>query len=531
MSELRASVVVATFNRLPALVRLLGELGAQSAPPDGYEIVVVDDGSARPVRERLESLELPCALTVLSQPNSGAASARHRGALAARGDLLVLVDDDMQVGPDFVAEHLARHPPGTRRAVLGAVVPDDYGAMPLFERWHARMIGDLIQALERGRRPRGNDLYSGNVSLRRADYLAVGGFDCSLKRCEDEELGLRLERAGVELELAPRAWSRHASDHDSAEAWRRRAREYGQTEHLIARRFRDVGHADPWRFLFELHPLSRPLLWATVLAPRAGRPLADAAWAVSDLLGRLRLERAALAGATATFGLEYFRGVRLAAGSLPASLWEVATCRLVRSGPDGALRRFSAAVRADAEAQRRCEARYGHAHPSRGRLWRDLVEKVGLQELAAYRLMRLLRERGDLPAAKVVSRAIRHLWGSDIHWDAVLAPGVMLVHGMGLAVSHAARVGAGCILFQNVTLGMGIDPLTRATGAPTLEEGVHVGPGASLLGPITVGAGSKIAAGAVLTESVPEGSVVQAPAPSVRRRADATAPAALRTVR
>jgi serine O-acetyltransferase len=121
-------------------------------------------------------------------------------------------------------------------------------------------------------------------------------------------------------------------------------------------------------------------------------------------------------------------------------------------------------------------------------------------------------------AAKVVSRLLRFHYGSDIHWDAELEPGVMVVHGMGLAISHAAHVGPGCILFQNVTLGMGIDPVTRKRGAPVLEANVQVGPGATLLGPITVGKGSKVMANAVVTQSIPPGSLVQSPEPRVVER-------------
>jgi len=90
-------------------------------------------------------------------------------------------------------------------------------------------------------------------------------------------------------------------------------------------------------------------------------------------------------------------------------------------------------------------------------------------------------------------------------------------------LSHKAVVGPGCILFHNVTLGVGLDPVTRESGAPTLGKDVHVGPGATLLGPIHVGDGTKIMAGAVLTHSVPPNSLVK-PAPvevSVRRSAAA----------
>jgi serine O-acetyltransferase len=121
----------------------------------------------------------------------------------------------------------------------------------------------------------------------------------------------------------------------------------------------------------------------------------------------------------------------------------------------------------------------------------------------------------------VVSRLIRHLYGSDIHWEAELAPGIVLVHGFGLAISKAARVAEGCILFQGVTLGLGRDGASGATGAPTLEPNVHVGVGATLVGPITIGRDTKIMAGCTVTQSVPPRSLVEAPLPAVRARPSA----------
>src|SRR5205085_4767158 len=105
--------------------------------------------------------------------------------------------------------------------------------------------------------------------------------------------------------------------------------------------------------------------------------------------------------------------------------------------------------------------------------------KIGLQIAAACRLMRAFRDSRRPVLAKVTSRLIRHLYGSDIHWDAEIAPGVMFVHGMGLAISGSARIGPRCILSQNATIGMGRDPDSGQTGAPLLEEGVQVGAGAT----------------------------------------------------
>lgn len=538
MSGPRASVVVATYNRPELLLRLLGQIGAQSLPAEDYEVIVVDDGSAEPVEPRLRPTAFPFALRVETQPNAGAAAARHRGALAARGEVLVIVDDDMQVGPDFLERHLALHPPGTRRVVLGRIVADPAARMPLFERWHARMLDDLAEGVSGGRlKPRGNHLYTGNVSLRREDYLAVGGFDPSLGHSEDAELGLRLEKAGATFVFSEEARSLHGSDHASLSAWRRRAFLYGVFDHRIGRKHPELAHASPWRFLFELNPVSRPLMAATLLAPGAARPLAALAYRAAALCDRLGLESPAMAGTTLAYGLDYFRGLRSDAGRLTAAARELGAFLTTDGGPLperlraplSALERMLSAVRADHEALLRNGSKYGHPEPG-GALGADLVQKIGFQLLAACRLMQALRE-AELPlGAKLVSRLVRHLYGSDVHWDARIEPGVTVVHGMGLAISHAASIGAGCILFQNVTLGMGIDPVTRQTGAPRLEPDVHVGPGATLLGPIVVGRGSKVMAGVVLTESVPPGSLVEAPRPEVRPRVHARQETAERAV-
>lgn len=173
-------------------------------------------------------------------------------------------------------------------------------------------------------------------------------------------------------------------------------------------------------------------------------------------------------------------------------------------------------VREDHRVMRLYDHKYGGRADSP--LVSDLVSRIGLQMIASYRLMHALAGSGARLPAKITSRAIRLVYGSDIHWNARLAPGVLIVHGMGMAISGEASVGPRSILFQNVTLGMGIDPVTRRSGAPQVEEDVHIGPGATLLGPITIGAGSKIMAGAVVTHSIPRGSIVEAPVPRILPR-------------
>ena len=184
----------------------------------------------------------------------------------------------------------------------------------------------------------------------------------------------------------------------------------------------------------------------------------------------------------------------------------------------GAAAHLVESVREDHDLIHRHGVKYGGKPDRIDPLPGALVQKVGLQMMAAYRLMRLFSTAGIPLLPRVMSRVIRHAYGSDIHWEAEFAPGVMIVHGMGMAVSYAARVGRGVVLSHHVTLGLGTHPDTRESGGPTLEDGVIVGPGVTILGPITVGARTKIMPGCVVLRSVPPDSLVEAATPGVKPR-------------
>jgi serine acetyltransferase len=183
-------------------------------------------------------------------------------------------------------------------------------------------------------------------------------------------------------------------------------------------------------------------------------------------------------------------------------------------------RRFQAGVRGDHGAMRSARERYptdGTSMESHG-TFGDAIHNIGFQMLVVVRVMQLFRDLGVPLMPQVCSRLIRHLYSAEIHWNAQLDPGITIVHGNGLVISHGARVATGCILFQHVTLGESIDPLSRIVGAPTLDEHVHVGPGAVLLGPIHIGGRSKIMANSVVDRSVPAGSVVRGPSSEISSR-------------
>jgi hypothetical protein len=162
---------------------------------------------------------------------------------------------------------------------------------------------------------------TGNVSFRRADYLAVGGFDRTLGRSEDRELGARLQKAGARLTFAKDAITTNRSDHTDLSVWRRRNFLYGVYDSRIHQKHPDLPDTDPWQFIFLVNPVSRGLLMLSAAAPTAGEFLSRAAYRVAETFDAQRtrlpaLERVAIAGATLSYGLDYFRGVREEAGSL-----------------------------------------------------------------------------------------------------------------------------------------------------------------------------------------------------------------------
>jgi glycosyltransferase involved in cell wall biosynthesis/serine acetyltransferase len=534
------SVVIATYNRQDLLRRLLEQLDAQTIDPSRYEVVAVDDGSKEDTRATLSNLRTRYVYRIERQENAGAAAARQRGVELASGRIIVFLDDDMQVKPDFLEQHLKLHeagPPGNT-VVLGRLRPDaKLAEMPLFERFYARVMKAQNDELADGKPVRGHNIYTGNVSMPKALFLRAGGFDPQFRALEDEELGVRLEKAGATFAFANEAESVHGSDWTSMKKWMDRAYRDGIYQTKLSKKHPDMPESSPWRFLPNLNPVSRPFMKLALNAPKAASVIANTAIRTAETFDKVGLEPIAIAGMTFVYGMQYYRGVRSEVGTAGDARREYAEFRrglsLIRNRDSGSA---FAAMRAAIAEDHRVLRMYGEKYddrvemttaPSPGSFAGDAVRKIGFQLMIAYRVMRAFRAAGLQLGAQFMSRTIRHAFSSDIHWDADLEPGIMIVHGFGLAISYAARARHGCILFQNVTLGYGFDrggrggPETKEPGAPLLERNVHVGIGATLFGPIIVGEASKIMAGCVLSQSVPPRSIVEAPVPHVAARAPA----------
>lgn len=148
-------------------------------------------------------------------------------------------------------------------------------------------------------------------------------------------------------------------------------------------------------------------------------------------------------------------------------------------------------------------------------LQRDPAARTRLEVLLCYpglwavwwhRLAHLLWNARLRLVARVVSTFARFLTGIEIHPAARIGPGLVIDHGHGVVIGETAEVGADVTLYQGVTLGG--TSLAAGKRHPTLGDGVVIGAGAKVLGPIRIGSYSRIGANAVVLRSAPPGSVV-----------------------
>lgn len=132
----------------------------------------------------------------------------------------------------------------------------------------------------------------------------------------------------------------------------------------------------------------------------------------------------------------------------------------------------------------------------------------GVHAVWAYRLAHWLWTRRPTlrPLARVISQFARFATGVEIHPGAVIGRRFFIDHGMGIVIGETAEIGDDVLMYHQVTLG------GRSRGRfkrhPTIGDHVLLGAGAKIIGPITVGAGSKVGANALVVHDVPPNSVV-----------------------
>ena len=287
MPNLDLSVVVPTHNRRELLMEMLEALAGQTLSFERFEVIVSIDGSSDNSYESLRDLETPYSLVVLRQSQSGVSVARNRGARAAKGAVLLFLDDDVLPDPRLLEEHMRTQTDNPRGVVLGRLLPAAEGRRRGWNVWEDGVLAKHYREMSRGSRPPiGRRLYSGNFSVPREPFLRLGGFNESLRRGEDTELGFRLEQAGVPFYFNEGASAVHRGYRDFS-SWCASAYEYGRIEvHIAARK----DPADGLNEVFERYAQRRSAVhWAVRLS--LGR------WVVRESMTHaLRLWAGALSG-------------------------------------------------------------------------------------------------------------------------------------------------------------------------------------------------------------------------------------------
>ena len=151
----------------------------------------------------------------------------------------------------------------------------------------------------------------------------------------------------------------------------------------------------------------------------------------------------------------------------------------------------------------------------------EILTYSGLHAVAMYRVAHWFYLKNFKFIARVISQTARFLTGIEIHPGAKIGKGLLIDHGAGVVIGETAEIGDNCLLYQGCTLGgTGKDQGKRH---PTLGNNVMVGCGAKVLGPFKVGDNSKIAANAVVLESVPPNcTAVGVPAKVVKQNGKRT---------
>ncbi len=278
--SLEVSVVVPAHRAEATLGACLDALGRQTLAASRLEVIVVDDASP----DGTAALAEARGARVLRQPaRRGPAAARNAGVRAARAPIVVFTDADCEPDPGFVEAIIA--PLLADAGVCGAKGAYRSQQRPLVARFVQAEYEDRYDRMARERdRIDFIDTYA--AAFRRADLLAVGGFDEGFPDAsvEDQELAFRLAARGARLVFRPEAVVRHHGHADSLERYARKKFRIGFWKVAVLGRH-------PGKAVRDSHT-PQVLKAQVVLAAAIGAALAG---------GAVRAALAGLAGAFAPF--------------------------------------------------------------------------------------------------------------------------------------------------------------------------------------------------------------------------------------
>lgn len=143
----------------------------------------------------------------------------------------------------------------------------------------------------------------------------------------------------------------------------------------------------------------------------------------------------------------------------------------------------------------------------------------GVQAVLFYRLTHFLWRYKLYWLARFISTFARWFTGIEIHPGAVIGRRFFIDHGMGVVIGETAIIGDDCMLYHGVTLGG--TTWDKVKRHPTLKNGVVIGAGAKILGPVTLGENVRVGSNSVVVRSIEDNeTVVGIPGRIVRQKAE-----------
>lgn len=136
--------------------------------------------------------------------------------------------------------------------------------------------------------------------------------------------------------------------------------------------------------------------------------------------------------------------------------------------------------------------------------WEVLTCYPGVHAVILHRLAHRLWNMQLRWLGRAVSHFARFLTGIEIHPGATIGRRFFIDHGMGVVIGETAVIGDDVTLYHGVTLGG--TSWNKGRRHPTIEDGVVIGAGAKVLGPLTIGTRAKVGSNAVVVKNVPPGT-------------------------
>ncbi len=213
------SIIVPTYNRPDKLAQCLQSFVELEYPRDGFQVIVVNDSTEISVETTISPFQNKLNLTLLTQPNSGPATARNTGAFVAEGKFLVFTDDDCTVAADWL-QNLEKRFMETPDCLIGgrtvnALLDNIYSTA-------SQQLIDYLYSYYNAIGDRAQFFTSNNFALAAEAFQKIGGFDTtfSLAAGEDREFCFRWLNTGGRALYAPEVTVYHSHALTLGKFWR-----------------------------------------------------------------------------------------------------------------------------------------------------------------------------------------------------------------------------------------------------------------------------------------------------------------------